>query len=99
MEIDMRWTLNEKQGKYTRTNIVDSDIDVVLNVKRANGSIEEVGHFRLPLEGLAKTGFVGRRVVGDNRVFHVTIHREANGSYSLGVHPEKTTPLAPYATP
>ena len=94
-----RWNLNETEGRYARTGIIESVIDLHLGLKRAIGGKQAVGRFRLPLDALAVKGFVTRRVVEGHRVFDVQIYRETSGSYFLGVRQNKTTPLAPYAIP
>jgi hypothetical protein len=94
-----RWNLNEKEGRYAATNIVDSVIELDLGLKRVDGSREPVGRFNLPLDELADDGFVTRRVVEGHRVFDVQIYRGQDGDYALGVRQGQTTPLAPYATP
>ena len=92
-----RWYLNETEGRYARTGIVESVLDLHLGLKREDGSKQPVGHFRLPLETLARSGFIGRRVIEGHRVFDVQIYRDTNGSYSLGVRQSEATPLAPYS--
>jgi hypothetical protein len=92
-----RWNLNETEGRYARTGIVESVIDLHLGLKRANGSKESVGHFELPLDALANRGFVTKRIVEGHRVFDVQIYREADGRFSLGVRQDETTPLGAYA--
>lgn len=91
--------MNETEGRYARTGIIQSVIDLRLGLKRANGGKQAVGRFRLPLDALANEGYVTKRVVDRHRVFDVQIYRETSGSYSLGVRQNKTTPLAPYAIP
>lgn len=93
-----RWNLNENEGRYAATNIVDSVIELDLGLKRTDGTREPVGRFNLPLDELADDGFVTRRVVDGHRVFDVQIYRE-DGGYALGVRQGQTTPLAPYAMP
>lgn len=94
-----RWNLNETEGRYARTGEVHSVIDLHLGLKRANGMKQNVGRFRIPLDILADRGFVTRRLVEGHRVFDVQIYRETNGSYSLGVRQNDTTPLDAYAVP
>ena len=94
-----RWNLNEREGRYARTGIVESVIDLYLGLKRANGSKHPVGHFRLVLDALVDRGFVTQRIVEGHRVFDVQIYRETNGNYYLGVRRNQTTPLAHYAVP
>jgi hypothetical protein len=92
-----RWNLNETEGRYAATNIVESVIELDLGLKRVDNSREPVGHFSLPLDALADDGFVTRRIVGGHRVFDVQIYRGQDGNYSLGVRQDQTTPLASYA--
>jgi hypothetical protein len=93
-----RWNLNESEGRYAATNIVESVIELDLGLKRIDSSREPVGHFLLPLDALADDGFVARRIVGGHRVFDVQIYRGQDGSYSLGVRQDRITPLASYST-
>jgi hypothetical protein len=92
-----RWNLNENDGRYAATNIVDSVIELDLGLKRADGTREPVGRFKLPLDELADDGFVTRRMVDGHRVFDVQIYRGQDGGYALGVRQGQTTPLTPYA--
>jgi hypothetical protein len=103
MSVIRRWNLNEAEGRYAGTNIVESVIELHLGVKGNNGRIQKVGKFRLELNTLADQGFVTRRVVEGNRVFDVQIYLARRdlpvepSSYSLGVREHSTTPIAPYA--
>jgi len=99
MHIIHKWNLNETEGRYARTGIVEAVVDLQLGLKRADGKRETVGHFRLPMDALADSGFVTRRVVDGHRVFDVQIYRGPDASYSLGVRRDETTPLAHYAIP
>jgi antitoxin component of MazEF toxin-antitoxin module len=92
-----RWNLNENEGRYAATNVVESVIELELGLKRINGDRQPVGTFHLDLDSLADGGFVTRRIVGGNRVFDVQIYRDSNGEYSLGVRQDQTTRLADYA--
>jgi hypothetical protein len=94
-----RWNLNEGEGRYAATNVVESLIELHLGLKRADGSRQAVGRFHLDLNTLADDGFVTRRVVDGNRVFDIQIYREGDGSYSLGVRQNDKTSLAPYLMP
>jgi hypothetical protein len=94
-----RWNLNEAEGKYAGTNIVESIMELHLGLKCLDGQQQAIGRFRLDLNALADKGFVTRRVVEGNRVFDVQIYREPDSAYSLGVRRDHTTPLAPYAVP
>jgi len=105
MSVIRRWNLNEAEGRYAATNIVESVIELHLGVKRTDGRRERVGHFRLDLNALADEQFVSRRVVDGNRVFDVQLYLLRPElplqaiSYSLGVQENRTTPIAPYAIP
>jgi hypothetical protein len=94
-----KWNLNEAKGRCAGTNIVESVMELHLGLKRKDGRQESVGRYHLDLDALADAGFVSRRVVEGNRVFDVQIYRESDGSYSLGVRQDHTTPLAPFAIP
>jgi len=99
MRISHNWNLNETEGRYARTGIVEDIVDLYLGLKRADGSKEAVGRFSLPMDALAGGGFVTRRLVDGHRVFDIQIYRALDGSYSVGVRREKTTPLERYAVP
>ena len=99
MSVERNWNLNETLGRVAKTGIVESAINLQLGLKRADGSRQIVGRFRLPLSSLADSGFVARRVIEGHRVFDVQVLRELDGSYSIGVHEGRSTPLAPYAVP
>jgi hypothetical protein len=99
MSVERNWNLNETLGRVAKTGIVESAINLQLGLKRVDGSKETVGRFRLPLNSLADGGFVTRRVIEGHRIFDVQILRELDGSYSIGVHQGRSTPLAPYAVP
>jgi hypothetical protein len=94
-----KWNLNETEGRYARTGIVEAIVDLDLGLKRTDGNKEAVGRFRLPMDALADSGFVTRRVVDGHRVFDVQLYRALDGSYSLGVRRDETTPLTGYAMP
>jgi hypothetical protein len=96
MSVNRRWNLNEREGRYAATNIVEPVIEVDLGLKRVNGETERIGRFRLDLEALAAKGVVARREVSGNRVFDVQIYRRADGDYSLGVRQDYTAPLGPH---
>jgi len=99
MRVIYKWNLNEPKGRYARTGIVEAIVDLHLGLKRADGSRETVGHFHLPMDALADSGFVTRRIVDGHRVFDVQIYRALDGSYSLGVRQNETTPMTRYAMP
>lgn len=91
-----KWNLNETEGRYARTGIVEEIVDLNLGLKRTDGRKEPVGHFRLPMDALADGGFVTRRFVDGHRVFDVQIYRALDGTYSLGVRREQITPIDGY---
>jgi hypothetical protein len=99
MSVIRKWNLNEAEGRYAKTGIVESVVDLHLGLKRTDGSKQAVGRFLLPLDALADRGFVTRRVGESQRVFDVQIYRALDGSYLLGVRQDETTRLTRYATP
>lgn len=99
MSVNRRWNLNEQEGRYASTNLVEPVILVDLGLKRVNGDTERIGRFRLDLESLAAQGVVARRKISGNRVFDVQIYRDEHGDYSLGVRRDHTIPLAPHRIP
>jgi hypothetical protein len=86
------WNLNEMHGWYTSTTILESTIDLDFGLKRMDGSMEKVGRYFLDLDLLNKQGFVSSRLVEGQRAFQIKIFRK-DGSYSIGVHQDNTTPL------
>jgi hypothetical protein len=90
---DRRWNLNEEHGYLLKTNLPESRIDLRLGLKKLTGNREEVGRYLLDLESLAQSGFVTRRVVGNNRVFDLRINRDTNGEYTLELESGPKAPL------
>jgi hypothetical protein len=96
MSVNRRWNLNESEGRYAATNIVEPVILLDLWLKRASGESVKIGRYRLALESLAARGVVTRREVSGNRVFDVQIFRDQDGRFSLGVRRGHTTPIAQF---
>jgi len=103
MSVIRRWNLNEGLGRCAKTNILESNIELHLGLKRPDGTRHDIGRFRLDLTDLSRKGFVARRVVEGNRAFDVQIYLRRRdhpldvSSYYLGVNDDRTTPLAPYS--
>jgi hypothetical protein len=93
VSIDRRWNLNEREGRYAATNILEPAINLDFGLKSVDGKISKVGRYRLDLEALALQGAVKKREVSGNRVFDVQIHRQERGRYGLGLREGHTVDL------
>lgn len=89
----LSWTLNERLDYYVSTSLNRTMLEVELQYRRLNGSVERVGQFRLDLPALAERGAVTRRATPRGDVYDVKIVRDPDGSYHLGVRQEGRTPL------
>ena len=96
MSVNRRWNLNEAQGRYAATNIVEPLILLDLGLKRTSGQTVKIGRYRLDLESLTALGVVTRREVSSNRVFDVQIYRDQDGGCSLGVRRDHTLPISQF---
>lgn len=98
MSINRRWNLNERDGRYLRTNIIEPVVNLNFGLKHLDGTTTPVGRFRLDLESLAQQKIVTRREVHGNRVFDVQIYLRGSGSFELSVSKGNSVPLSLFQT-